>query len=172
MTTARYIPKRTGSASGLIKLLIFFFKYFMRKIIDPAGHTKSESHPPSERLNPTIWKKAKYRISVSKLKCWQTCQSFPNKVYSSLHNAVHCKHLRNKLQNKLATLAFILDGNSEIAARIRRNLCYLICLRHLIWSRAVTDWIFFFPIKPILLHVCATCSQSPSNISTIIATCI
>ena len=30
------------------------------------------------------------------------------------------------------------DGNSEIGAHVRINLCYLICLRHLIRSRVVT----------------------------------
>ena len=30
------------------------------------------------------------------------------------------------------TMGFVLDGNSEIDARERRNLCYSICLRHLI----------------------------------------
>ena len=32
-----------------------------------------------------------------------------------------------------------LDGNSEIGVYVRSNLCYLICLRHLIISRAVTN---------------------------------
>ena len=38
------------------------------------------------------------------------------------------------------TLSMVLiDGNSEIGAHVRSNLCYLICLRHLIRSRAVTN---------------------------------
>ena len=36
----------------------------------------------------------------------------------------------------------ILDGNSEIGAHVRSNLCYLICLRRLIRSRAVTNRLF------------------------------
>ena len=36
-----------------------------------------------------------------------------------------------------------LDGNSEIGAHVRRNLCYLICARHLICSKAVTRRFFF-----------------------------
>ena len=36
----------------------------------------------------------------------------------------------------------ILDSNSEMGAHVRSNLCYLICIRHLIRSRAVT--IVFF----------------------------
>ena len=44
----------------------------------------------------------------------------------------------------------ILDGNSEVCAHVRSNLCYLICLRQLIRSRAATNRIFslqkdFFP---------------------------
>ena len=34
---------------------------------------------------------------------------------------------------------WILDGNSKIVAQVRINLCYLICLRRLIKSRAVTN---------------------------------
>ena len=36
-----------------------------------------------------------------------------------------------------------LDGNSEIGAHVRSNLCYTICLRHLIIWRAFTNRIFF-----------------------------
>ena len=38
---------------------------------------------------------------------------------------------------------YIIYGNPEIGAHVRRNLSYLICLRHLIGSRAVTYRIFF-----------------------------
>ena len=41
----------------------------------------------------------------------------------------------------------ILDGNSEINTHIRSNFCYLICLRRLIRSRAVTN-LFFFSARP------------------------
>ena len=61
---------------------------------------------------------------------------------------------------KLDTLPYmvlILDGNSEIDARVRSNLCYLTCPRLLISSRAVTNRIFFYPKRPIFLHACATC---------------
>ena len=40
--------------------------------------------------------------------------------------------------------AYFNYGNSEIGVHIWRNLGYLICLRHLIRSRAVTNLIFFF----------------------------
>ena len=40
-------------------------------------------------------------------------------------------------------MVLILDGNSELGAQVRSNLCYLICLRHLLWSGAVTKRIFF-----------------------------
>ena len=33
----------------------------------------------------------------------------------------------------------LLDGNSEIGAQVRSNICYLNCIKHLIRSRAVTN---------------------------------
>ena len=36
-------------------------------------------------------------------------------------------------------MVFITDGYSIIGAHVRSNLCYLICLRLLISSRAVTN---------------------------------
>ena len=43
------------------------------------------------------------------------------------------------------TMVLISDGNSEIGVHERSNLCYLICVSQLIWSRAaVTNRIFFF----------------------------
>ena len=40
-------------------------------------------------------------------------------------------------------MVLISDGNSEIDAHVRSNLCYVICLRHLINSRVVTNRITF-----------------------------
>ena len=57
---------------------------------------------------------------------------------------------------------FIIDGNQEIGARIRRNF---IISRHLIRSRAVTNQIFFLKKIPLFLHACAECSKLPFNIS-------
>ena len=37
----------------------------------------------------------------------------------------------------------ILYGDSNIGTHVRSNLCYLICLRHLLISREVTNRIFF-----------------------------
>ena len=42
----------------------------------------------------------------------------------------------------------------------------MICLRHLISSRAVTNRIFLLQKKPFFLHTCAACSDLPSNLST------
>ena len=39
-------------------------------------------------------------------------------------------------------MVFILDGNSYIGAHVRSNLCYLICLRHLIRSKEAQNKIF------------------------------
>ena len=62
----------------------------------------------------------------------------------------------------------MVDGNSEIGAHVGSNLCHLICLKHLINSRAV---IGFFSLQ-IFLHACATCSKLPSNTSTMDSTAI
>ena len=51
-------------------------------------------------------------------------------------------------------MELIIDGNSELGVHIRSNLCYQICLRHLINSRAVTNWTLFFRKRPIFLHTC------------------
>ena len=40
-------------------------------------------------------------------------------------------------------MVLLLDGNLDICAHVWSDLCYLICLRHLIRSRAVTNWIYF-----------------------------
>ena len=49
-----------------------------------------------------------------------------------------------KEQRRLSIkLLLILDGNSEIGAHVRSNLDYLIFLKHLFRSRAVTNLIFF-----------------------------
>ena len=67
-------------------------------------------------------------------------------------------------------MAFILDSTWEIVALVRSNLYYSIVVRPLILSRAVTDRIVFFSLKrPVFLHACATCSELPSNISTMLS---
>ena len=47
-------------------------------------------------------------------------------------------------------MVLILDGNSEIGAHVRSNLCYLICLGHWIRSRVVINRDFFYEKNPIL----------------------
>ena len=58
------------------------------------------------------------------------------------------------INSAVSTMVHILDGNSEIVAHVKSNLCSLICLRHLIRSRAVTNRIF----SP---NVCVTCPELP-----------
>ena len=47
-------------------------------------------------------------------------------------------------------MVVILEGISELGARVRSNICYLICLRHLFRSRAVEIRFFsektYFPL--------------------------
>ena len=40
-------------------------------------------------------------------------------------------------------MVLILNGNIEEGAHVRINICYLICLSHLIRSRAVISRVFF-----------------------------
>ena len=44
-------------------------------------------------------------------------------------------------------MVLILDGNSERGAHIRSNICFFICLKHLIRSIAVANRFFFNPKK-------------------------
>ena len=52
---------------------------------------------------------------------------------------IHIKIL-DEFKSRLSINSWYLDGNPEIGAHVRSNLCYLICLRHLIRSRAVTRY--------------------------------
>ena len=58
---------------------------------------------------------------------------------------------------------------TQLGSCIRSNLCYLICYGHLIRSRAVTNRISFQK-RPIFVHAFATCSELPSNQSTMLET--
>ena len=49
-----------------------------------------------------------------------------------------------KAAGQFNILILISDGNSDIGAHVWSNICYLICLRHLFRSRAVTIFFFFF----------------------------
>ena len=69
--------------------------------------------------------------------------------------------LRDIINN--TTIVLILDGNSEIYAHVRSNICYSICLRHLTRLRAVINQIF--TIRKAL-HAWATWSELPSEIRT------
>ena len=58
-------------------------------------------------------------------------------------------------------MVLVLDCQSEIGALVRSDLAYLICLRHLLRSRTVANQFF--------LYTCATCSELPSNIITLVS---
>ena len=66
-------------------------------------------------------------------------------------------------------MVLILDGNSGISTHVRSHLCYLISLRPLVGSRAVTNRVFFSPPKrSFFFHACTTCAELPSSISTMV----
>ena len=52
------------------------------------------------------------------------------------------------IKKNMYTMFLILDGNSEVSAQVRNNLCYLIFKTHLIRPKAVTNSIFCSP-KPL-----------------------
>ena len=56
---------------------------------------------------------------------------------------------------QIKNMVLILDGNSEISAHIRRNLCYLICLMHVITVNSHKPGIFNskLPDFPLLIMV-------------------
>mgnify|MGYP006975916286 CR=1 FL=1 len=56
-------------------------------------------------------------------------------------------------------MVLILDGNSEIAAQVWRNLCHLICLRHLNRFESSYKWDFFSE-KTYFPYV-SLCSELP-----------
>ena len=64
--------------------------------------------------------------------------------------------------HKVSPMVFILDGNSEMGAHVLGKFGNLICLRHWFSSRVDTDLIFSG-------HNCATCSDIPSNIITMVS---
>ena len=88
-------------------------------------------------------------------------ERFPRADLAVQFQPSHAKH--PPLTEPNLTMELILDGNSEMDADVRSNFCYLICLRHLIGLRAVTNQIFF-----TFHHACATCSELGSNIYIII----
>ena len=65
-------------------------------------------------------------------------------------------------------MAFIFEGNSAVGADVRSNLCYLICLRHLNKSRAVTTQKNIFSFKLVQHALCYHNIILPSIISTML----
>ena len=69
----------------------------------------------------------------------------------------------NKSLRCISSMVLVLDGNSEIiGAQEYSHIGYLICLKHFLRSRAVINTI------SLLGKTCATCSDLPSNNSTMI----
>ena len=64
-------------------------------------------------------------------------------------------------------MLLILDGNSDIGAHVRSNLCYMIFVRHFIRSRAIINAIFFY-LNHFFLHARAICSELPSDLRTMV----
>ena len=70
--------------------------------------------------------------------------SSPMEVQLIISATLWFMHEVNKLSVlKVTIMVLILDGNSEIGAQVRSNLCYLICLKHLIRNKAVSNRVIF-----------------------------
>ena len=59
-------------------------------------------------------------------------------------NIYQAMHIAPTKTANIFAMVHRLDGNSEIGAHGRSNFCYLICLKHLIRSRAGINLIFPF----------------------------
>ena len=86
----------------------------------------------------------------------------------SRYNHLNFTPNTNYWSHYIISLVLILYGNSGMGAHLWSDLSYLICLRHLLRSRAVTKIDFCSPKRPIYLHTCAMCFEVLSNISTMI----
>ena len=83
--------------------------------------------------------------------------------YNKEHFSYSIKQTFSKQRNVDTGMVLIQDGNLGIGAHVQCNLCYLICVRHLIRSRAVTNR-NFFPNTSIFIHSCAIYSELLFNI--------
>ena len=63
------------------------------------------------------------------------------------------------LYNSAVLMVLILDGSSERKPHVWSELDNLTCLRHFTSSNSIHTKI------PAFLHMCAECSESPSDIS-------
>ena len=108
-----------------------------------------------------------YRIEVQSMISWKFRQHIVDDFlyYKSLSIRFLYKSLsllRLPLVLSLCFMVLILEVNSEIGVNVWSDLGYLIWLRRLFRSRAVTNQYFFLSIRPIFRHTCATCSGLPS----------
>ena len=78
------------------------------------------------------------RVQLMVLNIAKTFMIYIQKIYLSVVQNLCCFVVRY--------IVFIIDGNSKIGVHVRTNLCYIICLRNLIRSRAATN-----PKKTFLL---------------------
>ena len=62
-------------------------------------------------------------------------------------------------------MVLVSDDSSVIGSLVGSNLCYFICLNHLVRSRVAINRKFFSEIT-IILHAGAVCSELPSNIGS------
>ena len=61
---------------------------------------------------------------------------------------------------------YLYDMVTQIDAHVRNNLCYLICIMHLVSLGAVENRFFKYPQKLLFFHPCAMCPVIPSHKST------
>ena len=81
---------------------------------------------------------------------------FPKYSHPTMNKEFRCLKIVS-IYTPVGTMVLIRDGNSQIGAHIRSNLCYLICLRHFIRSRQigylVSEQTFWLPPKVSIMVV-------------------
>ena len=65
-------------------------------------------------------------------------------------------------------MVLVLDGNSETGAHIRSTVCFLYLFKAFDWIESSHKADFFSPKRPTFIYVCATCSELPSNMRTMV----
>ena len=119
-------------------------------VLDPQAN---DAHCITKKSWPTLYCKLLYITCVKAYWIYSTVET----AYQSIHhersadtefgNGFPCPATICKIEAISRTVVLMLDDNSEKGAHFRRNFCYLISLRYLIRSRAITKIRYSFSEK-------------------------
>ena len=148
-----------------------FFYYSWPDVMKTCNYTKNRSMKMQEKylfindyckpnIKWTIVCKYSHTYKNNILNCAYT--GYWQSLFFFAYNWI-IPNLVVKLEMITLRMVLNLDGNSEIGAHVRSNLCYLICFIES--SHKLNS---FFPRKDLIfLHTCVTFSELPSNIKTV-----